>query len=465
MEEEDLSFQHLALESVIGFNGILTLLYGVVYLLIGKIPQSFSVHPDRQHVVFALGCTVVIEEINTRHQDFLQGHTNNVDCVEISRNGEFIASGQVTYMGYKVYPDDQMFYCGTTTGDILGINMNTALLQIIAPEKNKYSLGITAIKTMPNSTILIGSGDGVIQEYQVKFERESQRSYPNLIRTKQEQKLVGGITAISLRGNGHQFYVATDKCHLYRFNHADFSYELTNTCHYAAVNDIKFPKNCSDLFATCSYQDVRVFNTTTQQELLRINIPNMTCYCLDILADGTAIISACNRIISGGGEGHVRIWDIKEMRPSGKPTGRCQHRRLDRKQAGDETGIPESTFVTVLVAAMHEHTNAVSCIQISKDDRSCVSASADSTCIIWCLETFRRRQIIFSNTLFRCICYHPTECQVITSGTDRKIGYWEVYDGSLIRQLDGSRSGSVNGMDITEDGKTFVTSGDDKIVK
>lgn len=54
---------------------------------------------------------------------------------------------------------------------------------------------------------------------------------------------------------------------------------------------------------------------------------------------------------------------------------------------------------------------------------------------------------------------------MITSGTDRKIGYWEVYDGSLIRQLDGSRSGSINGMDITQDGNTFVTGGDDKLVK
>ncbi|XP_018653876.1 putative f-box and wd40 domain protein [Schistosoma mansoni] len=79
--------------------------------------------------------------------------------------------------------------------------------------------------------------------------------------------------------------------------------------------------------------------------------------------------------------------------------------------------------------------------------------------------TFRRKQIIFSNTLFRCVCYHPTECQIITSGTDRKIGYWEVYDGSLIRQLDGSRTGSVNGMDITDDGDTFVTGGNDKLVK
>ena len=72
---------------------------------------------------------------------------------------------------------------------------------------------------------------------------------------------------------------------------------------------------------------------------------------------------------------------------------------------------------------------------------------------------------MFANTLFRCVCWRPDECQIITSGTDRKIGYWEVYDGSLIRELEGSRSGSVNGMDITADGDIFVTGGDDKIVK
>ncbi|VDP85178.1 unnamed protein product [Echinostoma caproni] len=314
--------------------------------------------------------------------------------------------------------------------------------------------------------------------------------------SRRQQKLLGAVTSITLRGDGHQFFVTTDKCHLYRFNYADFTHELINTCHYAAVNDIRFPSGCSELFATCSYQDVRVFNTNTQQELLRINIPNMNCYCIDLLADGTAIVSGwddskirafypetgrlmftiqnahkkgvtalcststCNRLISGGGEGQVRVWDITEVRP---PDVQQRHGRTRRRRgcSGDEKGVPESSFVTKLVEAMHEHTNAVSCIQISKDDLSCVSASADSTCIIWCLE----KQIIFSNTLFRCICYHPNEWQVITSGTDRKIGYWEVYDGSLIRQLEGSRSGSINGMDITKDGNTFVTGGDDKLVK
>ncbi|CAL8081753.1 unnamed protein product [Calicophoron daubneyi] len=609
IEQEDLGFDRLKLRGVIGFNG--------------KVRRGLLVHPDRQHLVFALGSTVVIEDIATREQKFLQGHTNDIVCLDVSKNGEFVASGQLTHMGYKapiivwkydtlekyaefvlhkvkvqavsfspnskflaslggqddgsvviwsiekkeaicgspaqhqsagitlalrysnrqedtfvtggentiriwkldlenrkIRPtdcsvgqtkrtvlsilmdqDDENFYCGTSSGDILGIGMNTALMKMIVPEKDKFSLGVTAIKMLRGSTIIVGTGEGIVQELTLTYYKEGKRCFPTLLKTKKEQKLIGGVTSISPRGDGHQFFVATDKCHLYRFNYSDFSYELINTCHYAAVNDIKFPNNCSELFATCSYQDVRVFNTNTQQELLRINIPNMTCYCLDLLADGTGIVSgwddsrirafypetgrlmytihnahkkgvtalcstsSCNRLISGGGEGQVRVWDVKEIRPSSDQLAGSHRNRRYHRGSGDPSGIPESTFVTVLVEAMHEHTNAVSCIQISKDDRSCVSASADSTCIVWCLETFRRKQIIFSNTLFRCICYHPSECQVITSGTDRKIGYWEVYDGSLIRQLEGSRSGSVNGMDITKDGERFVTSGDDKIVK
>ena len=72
---------------------------------------------------------------------------------------------------------------------------------------------------------------------------------------------------------------------------------------------------------------------------------------------------------------------------------------------------------------------------------------------------------MFANTLFKCLAYHPNECQVITSGTDRKIAYWENFDGSLIRELEGSRAGSVNGLDITADGMYFVTGGNDKLIK
>jgi len=36
-----------------------------------------------------------------------------------------------------------------------------------------------------------------------------------------------------------------------------------------------------------------------------------------------------------------------------------------------------------LVEVLKEHTSAVSCIQIKKDDRECVTASLDGTCVIW----------------------------------------------------------------------------------
>lgn len=69
------------------------------------------------------------------------------------------------------------------------------------------------------------------------------------------------------------------------------------------------------------------------------------------------------------------------------------------------------------------------------------------------------------NTLFKHVVYHPQEHQVLTTGTDRKIGYWETYDASMIRFLEGSLSGSVNSLDVSKNGKYFVSGGDDKLLK
>ena len=53
----------------------------------------------------------------------------------------------------------------------------------------------------------------------------------------------------------------------------------------------------------------------------------------------------------------------------------------------------------------------------------------------------------------------------MTSGTDRKICYWETLDGVQIRELEGSKSGSVNDLDITDSGKVMITGGEDRLLK
>ncbi|GCB71109.1 cilia- and flagella-associated protein 52 isoform X1 [Scyliorhinus torazame] len=567
MAHETENFSQLQLESIIGFNG--------------NVPFGLTVHPDCENIIYPLGCTTVVQNLKTSYQAFLESHTNNISFVAVSKSGKYIATGQVTYMGFKadiiiynyvekavhahmtlhqakvealafspndlylvslggqddgsvviwniatklsicgspacvatagnaqtvkfannmddtfitggtgtlrlwlldlpnrkiratecqtghlkrmvkcieITKDDSFFYCGTTTGDILMISMKTGLLNNYGPLKNKFSLGITALVELKSGDILVGSGDGVVALCKA----------PNFKPLKKVQ-VEGGISSISLRGQGHQFFVGTFTSQIYRFNFTEFKEELITTCHSDAVLDVAFPCGTSDLFGTCSKGEIRIWHTPTNKELLRIVVPNMTCNAIEFMQDGKSIISAwndgkvraftpetgklmytihnahadgvtaiaatsdCKKIISGGGEGQVRVWEI---------SSKCYK----------------------FTAGLKEHTSNVSCIKMKKNDKECVTASFDGTCIIWDIVRYARNQMILANTLFKCVCYHPEEYQIITSGKDRKIGYWEVYDGSAIRELDGSLSGSVNGMDITANGDCFVTGGEDKLIK
>ncbi|XP_006030147.1 cilia- and flagella-associated protein 52-like isoform X1 [Alligator sinensis] len=564
-EAQELELE-LELQAVIGFNG---------YIYAG-----LTCHPDREHLIYPLGCTVVIESLNNS-QSFLHGHTNNVSCVAVSPSGRYIASGQVTFMGFKadmilwdyekkellarlslhkgkveklafspndlylvslggqddgnvvvwsiakrdaicgspasaqsagnaavlafsrcrdemfvsagngtirvweldlpnrkirstecqtgqlkrvitcimMADDDSYFYVGTTSGDILKLNTKSKLMSDYGPMKDKFSLGVTALLLLKTGDLVVGTGGGII----ALFKGSNYKSIKKI-------QVQGGVTSLTRRGQGHQFFAGTEESQIYRINFAEFKEQCIATCHNEAINDIIFPLGTSDLFATCSKSDIRVWHTPENRELLRITIPNMTCHAIEFMRDGKSIISAwndgkiraftpetgrlmyvidnahslgvtaiaatsdCKRIISGGGEGQVRVWEI------GQNT---------RKLEG----------------VLKEHISAVSCIKIKKNNLECITASLDGTCIIWDLVRLIRNQMILANTLFQCVCYHPEEFQIITSGTDRNIGWWEVFDGSVIRELEGSVKGSINGMDITSDGTHFVTGGDDHLVK
>lgn len=51
----------------------------------------------------------------------------------------------------------------------------------------------------------------------------------------------GGVTSLTRRGQGNQFFVGTKMCQIYRVNYTAFKEELITTCHSEAVHDIVFP--------------------------------------------------------------------------------------------------------------------------------------------------------------------------------------------------------------------------------
>lgn len=57
-------------------------------------------------------------------------------------------------------------------------------------------------------------------------------------------------------------------------------FELVQTAHSEKVSDLAFPAGYGEVFATASVGCIRVWHLLTCRELLRINVPNLTCNCV-----------------------------------------------------------------------------------------------------------------------------------------------------------------------------------------
>jgi len=80
-------------------------------------------------------------------------------------------------------------------------------------------------------------------------------------------------------------------------------------------------------------------------------------------------------------------------------------------------------------------------------------------------QRFVRNNSMTASNFFQAVNYHPDESQILTTGTDRKITFWDAYDCQAIRLIDGSLSSEMNCLDITPDGEGFVSGGVDREVK
>uniref|UniRef100_A0AAR5QBT5 Cilia- and flagella-associated protein 52 n=2 Tax=Dendroctonus ponderosae TaxID=77166 RepID=A0AAR5QBT5_DENPD len=393
---------------------------------------------------------------------------------------------------------DEMMYCGTTTGDILKIRLNFHHdMEILEPVKTPcvvgcfariskkklrrgsvdlYQQGVRTIRRLFSGALIVGAGDGTL-ELVVEAEKpvlplDSDVKLPSVpaLKILKSTNVNSAVTSIQLMKNDAIILVGTAASEIYEVNLTDFHAKLILTCHTSAIYDIAFPHNFSEVFATASHDNVRVWSMSTMQELLRICVHNFTCSSVLFAHDGKSIITAWNdgvirsftpltgrliyailnahnkgvsalaitshgrMLISGGCEGQVRLWNVSPYRQQ-------------------------------LICTLKEHKGPISAIHINKFDTEAASASTDGSCIIWDLERQCRRQILFAKTLFLCVRYYPTGVQILTGGSDRKVAYWEVLDGSLVRELEGSPTGTINTLDISPDGEYFVTGGNDQIIK
>ena len=116
-------------------------------------------------------------------------------------------------------------------------------------------------------------------------------------------------------------------------------------------------------------------------------------------------------------------------------------------------------------ASLKEHRSRVwNIIVNSRNDRA-ISASADGSCIEWDINNYTRVACMFETTMFKQLIYHPDESQILTTGTDKKITYWDLIDSAEIRSIDGSLDGEINTLAMCKSGEFFISAGEDKEIK
>ncbi len=382
-------------------------------------------------------------------------------------------------MSMTIEPHDHYAYCGTSTGDIIKVKIDrdelrgfndpdTIIPAMCGCTKDRFARGIRTLKCVENShtgnyNLLVGAGDGALV-----YVNPSLNIVGGL-----KTSLLGGITSISEHPKGTKFMVGTDQCNRYEVS-ADLSEaNMKASCHHGVVNDVTYPEGCPELVVTSSVGDLRVWNCKARAELLRIQVPNLEAMCASVTPSGSTLISGWDdgkiraffpesgrmkyvisdahsekvtalaiagddsrgpyRIISGGGEGRVRVWNVT-----------ASHQAM--------------------VVSLKEHRGPVNCIKVNKDCSQAISASTDGSCIVWDLHRYVRIIALFEPNVFRSVVYHPGESQMLTCGSNHKITYWDSVDGQAIRVIDGG-DGVMTSLDVEPAGEFFVSGCEDKLLK
>lgn len=390
-----------------------------------------------------------------------------------------LGSVRRVFLCISITDDDRFAYIGTSTGDVVKVAIDrneiisykdpdVTVPHFVGITKDRLSKGIRALACVinpatGNTNVLVGAGDG-----EVTFIN------PNLNRVAgYKTTLMGGITSISLHPKGEKFMVGTDQSNRYEVSKDLINSELKTSCHVGSVNDVAFPEGCPDLIVSSSRGDIRIWNTKAKQELLRIQVPNLECLCNLVSPTGSTIVSGWDdgkirafypesgrmkfvipdahtervtaiaiadsdarapwRIVSGGAEGRVRVWNVTSSHQA-------------------------------MIASLKEHRGPINCIKINGDGTQCISASSDGSCIVWDLVRYVRITALFEPNVFESVLYHPDESQMLTCGSNHKISYWDAVDSQVIRVIEGGDD-MMTSLDVTPSGEFFVSGSKDRMLK
>jgi cilia- and flagella-associated protein 52 len=122
-----------------------------------------------------------------------------------------------------------------------------------------------------------------------------------------------------------------------------------------------------------------------------------------------------------------------------------------------------------MAASSKDHRGPINAIAVAPSSGiEAVSASSDGACIIWDISdptALRRRTSCLSNAFFTGLSFFPDDSQMVTVGSDRKLTFWDTFDGSAVRVTSGSDTSALSDVHIDAAGRMLASAGGDGLVQ
>lgn len=352
---------------------------------------------------------------------------------------------------------DKFTYCGTTTGDVLKIANSTQKLLMTGPRK-MLGEGITSLEVAPWGDVVVGSGCGIVAVIDDKD-----------MKVLTQTTLKGKVTSTSMVAcRNDEILCGTSESDIVAINTEAFKPRIISKGHSSAINDVLFPPRSSDLFATCSVGGFHVWNSKTYQELLRVDIARSECLCVAVPADGRIIITGWSdgRIRGYTPQSGQQLWVVNEAHLNGVTAITCDDDLvITGGMTGDVCVWQAGAKGLRLVKTLKEHHQQVTQIRFEKDGAQFVTCAHDGSCILWDTSKITSKQRFMAQTFFNGADMHDGTGILVTVSSDKRIVFWDTFNANVIRELEASINGMPTSIDISPDGREFVTGGDDRLVK
>lgn len=352
---------------------------------------------------------------------------------------------------------DQFVYCGTTTGDVLKV-ANSSMRLISTGPKKMLGEGIASLEVAPWGDVVVGSGCGIVAVLDSKD-----------LKVLTSCTLSGRVTSTSMVSRTNdEILCGTSESDIVAISTDTFRPAVLSKGHSSAISDVFFPEKSSNLFATCSSGGFHVWNSRTYQELLRVALSRSECNCICVPADGKIILTGWSdgRIRGYAPQSGKELWVINEAHLNGVTAiSALGSTFITGGMTGDICVWQLGTKSRQLLKTLKEHHSMVTEIKFSHDGSEFVSASHDGSVILWDSNRLTSRQRFMGQAFFNGADIHQDTGILITVSSDKRIIFWDSFNANVIRELEASINAQPNSVDISPDGKLFVTGGDEKLVK